>query len=670
MTCVAEPSKFRLLDHLVGWDAAIGGVEHLTGLDQPEGIQLVAICDDQVYINDQVLSRWIAPARIGRGCGPCEWYLVTPCPPRSRLLHIHACHMEWYEPAPGAIDVLQCATAVAIGADRIAVSDPKQHAIFLFAQPGERLIGRVEFNLPGPITHAPWGGWLVVDLQQDNIVWLDNAGVMIGLFASQVPGTVDRITVDRNCRVWIACKEADGRYSIWHVTREATEFVRGTLGELRDAMACSGITAVSTCGFCLRGEGENDDWNCYSWYGRPVDELSLPTNTAALYEKQGQLLTLAIDSGEPRCRWHRVRIDADVPSGCTLGVNVSSSEEALPVAQGVVDDGWSAFNAGIPHPGDWQTVAENLPDYLIDQPPGRYLFVRLRLTGDGFDTPRVRRIRFDFPRQTSLDMLPVVYRDNPRAEDFSERFLSLFDAFVEDVDSIITRFPALFDTDGVPDAVLPWLGGFLDVAMDPAWDSERRRRILRAVPELYRKRGTVDGMRLAVQLVFDIDPVIQEMSMLRPWSSLNQARLSGGVRLFGRTHWRFMLGRSPLSQVPIRSYGNPDRDPFSATAHRFRVLVPAGLDEITLTRLMHLVEAQKPAHTLSAVHRAGSGFVIGTGVYVGIDTIFTPLPAAAIGRDGNFRLGGGAVLQSGHKGRPARMQVGLGAAVGINSIME
>ena len=130
MTCVAEPSKFRLLDHLVGWDAAIGGVEHLTGLDQPEGIQLVAICDDQVYINDQVLSRWIAPARIGRGCGPCEWYLVTPCPPRSRLLHIHACDMEWYEPAPGAIDVLQCATAVAIGADRIAVSDPKQHAIF------------------------------------------------------------------------------------------------------------------------------------------------------------------------------------------------------------------------------------------------------------------------------------------------------------------------------------------------------------------------------------------------------------------------------------------------------------------------------------------------------------------------------------------------------------
>jgi hypothetical protein len=114
--------------------------------------------------------------------------------------------------------------------------------------------------------------------------------------------------------------------------------------------------------------------------------------------------------------------------------------------------------------------------------------LRLRLTGDAQATPVVRRIRLDFPRLTSLEFLPPVYREQPEAEDFTERFLSLFDASIAEIDHAIVRAPALLDANGVPDEVLPWLGSFLDVAFDRAWEPERLRHIIRAAPELYRRR--------------------------------------------------------------------------------------------------------------------------------------------------------------------------------------
>src|SRR6185436_11776977 len=194
-------------------------------------------------------------------------------------------------------------------------------------------------------------------------------------------------------------------------------------------------------------------------------------------------------------------------------------------------------------------------------PPGRYLFLCLRLLGDGRATPVVRRVRLDFPRVTSLDLLPSVYREDPRAEDFTERFLSLFDASIEDLDGLIDRFPALLDGAGVDERVLPWLGSFLDVAFEASWPVERRRAILQAVPRLYRLRGTAEGLAQAVELVFGVRPAIQELAAERRWGAVGRDGRLGAVRLFGRARSRFRLGASALSAAPLVAHGDPDRDP-------------------------------------------------------------------------------------------------------------
>src|SRR4029077_3153588 len=126
----------------------------------------------------------------------------------------------------------------------------------------------------------------------------------------------------------------------------------------------------------------------------------------------------------------------------------------------------------------------------------------------------------DFPRTTSLEYLPAVYRENPKAEDFTERFLSLFDASIADSDRIIERYPALLDPTGVPEQLLPWLGGFFAIGFDPTWDAYKRRQILQAGPQLYRQRGTLAGMQMAIKLIFGISPAIEQLSSTGMWGAL------------------------------------------------------------------------------------------------------------------------------------------------------
>ena len=651
MSCLPPPATFRLLDWLVGWDP--DSVEGITGLELESGLQLAFIGGSGGIVPADDVGPWLSPAALARGCAPCEWYLVTPRPPASRLLRKDVCAPCFTEAEPGSVGILKCAVAVAAAGHHVAVSDAAQDAIFLFADHGRRLVSRVPFARPGALAFAssfsnsfsPGGEWLVYDTVRQRIAHLDLAGLARGTLAPVPPGPVDRMAVDAEQRLWIAVEESplDGRpqVSLWFARRDDEQFTSATFDDLQRAFPLNGISVTNDCGFCL--VDSSDCGPCFSWYGRELPKPLVPVPASAQYATQGQLLTLAIDSGVPRCRWHRVRWQGSVPPGTALSISVATSDQPQPAAQGVADGIWSAFAAGTPHPGDWQRV-DNLDDFLVRQPAGRYLFVRIRMTGDGRQTPRLARMRIDLPRQTSLDQLPMVFRDSPEAEDFSERFLALFDSFLDDVDEKITRMPALLDPGGVPEGVLPWLGGFLDIAMDPAWDAARRRRLLQAAPRLFRMRGTVDGLRAALRLVFDVEPVIREAANERAWGAVGGVALSGGVRLFSPSQWRFRLDRSRLGRAPLRSVGQIELDPFTSVAYRFDVLVPLKLAAPLRQRVQQLIDAQKPAHTVARLMDSRGSFLLGGDLSVGADTILAPFDPSVLGAGGNVRLGRGTIL--------------------------
>lgn len=624
MSCVPAASTFRLLDAYTGWDPAPNADQGICGLDQPPGIEL---CNESPP--DAAACRDRFHPRIASSCDPCEQYLVTVAPPASRLLRLDRCNGTWREPAPAAIGLLRDAVAVAAFNDLVGISDPGSSAVWLLRDHGQTLITRVSLAHPGPLVHAPWGEWLVVDTAQNRLLRLDRAGGQLGELDGELPGPVHWLAASA-CAIWLCT--GDGELYRWQ--REQPGWRRPDAFE---GLPVSNLQHLDANGFCLDAQG------CWNWYGRAMPAPQQPTLVAQC-ATQGQLLTGALDSGIPRCRWHRVRIEAQVPAGTALEVSISVQEDPTPPQQGVEDAAWQGFETGLPHPADWQTAPPGSLDFLIDQPAGRYLFVRLRLTGNGSASPRVQRIRLDFPRTTSLDLLPAVYRKDPAAADFSERFLSIFDASLTDLDACISRFPALLDPAGVPESVLPWLGEFLDVAMDPAWDVERRREILAAVPGLYPQRGTLTGLRETLRLVLGLEVAIHELALERPWGAIGEIRLNGGVRLYGPAQARFRLGRSALSRAPLRSYGDPDIDPLLEAAQRIRVLVPGPLDADLQARLERLVEAQKPAHIQAEIHIGGTA-----GGILQVGTTLAPASVSVLGSQ-HHRLGRDTLLSSGARG--------------------
>lgn len=679
MSCAAEPVIFRLLDGIVGWDPFDStGLEGLD--DSRDGVSLARLASNAV--DPSMLLPYLPPARLAAGCGKCAWYLVTPRP--SRLLRL-ACGVP---PTP-CEDPYPCAEAfvpvscladlddgVAVAARRhyVAISDRGAGEVRIFGASGAELLAVIPISRPGALAFSPRGELFVAtDEQPPRLLRFSLSGALLGSWPAPLPvatGTVDRLAFAKDCALWLVMAADVGSLSLWRATREAPEFVQADVRDLAAHFTATTLVLVSPEGFCLR-DGPRGPTCCFDWYGRPTATLSAPP--AIPRAKQGQLLTVPIDSGRPRCRWHRVRLEATVPSGTSLSVAVATAEDAAQPAQGdaPIETGWETFPAGIPHPADWDAAPRGSLDYLVRQPPGRYLHLRLRLNGDGASTPVVHRIRIDFPRSTSLEHLPPVYREEPRAEDFTERFLSLFDASVEEIDRAIERLPALFDGRAVPEGVLPWLGTFLDLAFESSWTADRRRSLLAAAPELYRRRGTKEGLVEAIRHVIGVEPVIEELAGQRAWGALSHSAQLGSVRLFGKARARFTLGASALCSAPMRSFGDPALDPLSGPAWRLRVLIPSigPLAGDLRDRLTRLLDSQKPAHTIVSTRVGGSGFVVGSWSAAGVDTVLAPLPAPVLGGpSGNARLSRATVLWTRRGGARGTFSLGRTGAVGIHTV--
>lgn len=666
MTC-ATPPTFRLLDGYAGWD--IASADGLAGFGEGEGVELAAVGGG---VDPAALIGYLPPPPIVHGCAACEHFLVTPAPD-ARLLRRDACTPGFVpvRGAGGAPGLFVSPVAIARRGHRIAIADPGANVVIVLSHDGERIAAIIPIASPHRVALGPHGEVVVTTVGSTLVNVFGPDGSPRSPWRAPLPSSaIDRIGIGDDCALWVVTETPatalDGTPTLalhlWRARRDDAAFAPAPPGDLANAFAPTHVTTADASGFCLEDTAPDGTRveTCWDWRGQPL--ATVAPLLSAMREARGQLLTVAIDSGILRCRWHRVRIEGEVPFGTSLEVAIATSEAEFPIPQGdplAEPPVWQAFPAGVPHPDDWQATAAL--DFLVDQPAGRYAFLRLQLSGDRRATPRVRRIRLDMPRVTSLELLPAVYRESPEAEDFGERFLALFDASTAELDRAIERAPALLDVDGVPDAALAWLAGFFDIAFDPAWSPARRRRLLRAAPEIFRRRGTPAGLRQVIAILFDIDPVIDELSLGRMLGALDRNARVRATRLASPRRARVLLDRSELGRAPLLSWGNPMQDPYATSAFRFRVLVPPSLDAGPgrQAAVERLVASQKPAHTLAHVRVGGGGFLVGIWSAVGVDTVSAAAARPILG--GNVRLGRASVLWPGRGGTRTGLRVGLSA---------
>jgi phage tail-like protein len=227
-----------------------------------------------------------------------------------------------------------------------------------------------------------------------------------------------------------------------------------------------------------------------------------------LFATDGFYGSKALDSGIADCQWHRVILCGEIPSGTTVSVLTWSSEVSEPdeLVAALPDDAWETRQVArrAPDVGERCTTW----DCLVRSGPGRYLWLKLRLRGDGRSSPSIDRVDLELPRISLARYLPGVYGEDPAAGEFTDRFLSIFDTTVRSIERQLDHQAALFDPRSTP-ATPEDEGhaGFPVVARvvggHPARQALARRApplFLRDAPGLFDRRGTLAGLRSVLLL--------------------------------------------------------------------------------------------------------------------------------------------------------------------------
>ena len=106
-----------------------------------------------------------------------------------------------------------------------------------------------------------------------------------------------------------------------------------------------------------------------------------------------------------------------------------------------------------------------------------------------------------------LGYLPMIFHENA----FLEGFLQILEAQWEPSEARQNFISMYFDAGTCPASFLPWLAGWIGVAMDEDWPEPRRRRLLAEGMELYRRRGTPAGLARMLDVCAGLSARIEEL---------------------------------------------------------------------------------------------------------------------------------------------------------------
>jgi phage tail-like protein len=340
------------------------------------------------------------------------------------------------------------------------------------------------------------------------------------------------------------------------------------------------------------------------------------------FEAEGAFVSRTLDSGTPGTVWHKVKVDADVPDGTELTVETATAETVQALSASATAP-WTAPGNPI------ISMSAQVPDQLVQSPPGRYLRLRVTLKSDGRNTPSLRAATVFYPRVSYLDLLPRVYRRDADSATFLERFLALFEFVLTGVEDRYEWFARALDPRAAPQDVIDWLALLIDLTFDPSWPLQRRRALVAAAMDLYRQRGTLAGLSRYVEIYTGIQPAISEGFLRRPG---RPAFLGGHGSILGCS---LALRRVVPETVP-------DEQLYRDYAHRFTVLLYLADTcdaDVVVPVVDRIVAVSRPAHTVYQIAPLYPEARVGLQATVGLDLVLGGREAPRTRLGGRPQLG-------------------------------
>jgi phage tail-like protein len=485
-----------------------------------------------------------------------------------------------------------------------------------------------------------------------------------------------RLVIDREGRIYVLQEgksyvvvlDAHGKY-LGQVTQPDT--IQGRFSPVAVAVDINGNLCLSDCMtrqvyfYQSNGDGGWCGFKCCGCIGSYAASLIFDRSGKPLvaggaqsvcqlepqasYPIEGEYYSQALDSKTYQCTWHRVVLRAQVPAGCTVRVDTFTAESCKSIEEVLTlpESRWATGQIDVnPDSCDW--------DCLIQSPPGRYLWLRITLSGEGSATPCVEKVKVYFPRASSLQYIPAVYREDPVSADFLGRFLSIFDTMRDQTSLLITFMARYFDPMATPanrrnqsgTDFLSWLASWLGLSLDSNWPVEKRRKLVQQANRLFALRGTVEGLKMQIELYAGARPQILEMFRLRRWLLVNSATLGNCSTIFGpEVMQRLEVGvNSCIGDFQLIDYGDPSLDLFNAYAYKFLVVVPRwpGATASDEQALQQIIQLAQPAFTVGQLQWAEPRMRVGLQAFIGVDTVIGKYPLGVI--EGEGQLGYNTVL--------------------------
>lgn len=355
----------------------------------------------------------------------------------------------------------------------------------------------------------------------------------------------------------------------------------------------------------------------------PLDENTDVTLTAPV-DGDFSSVTVVLEATPGRLTLRQtLPVSGPLPAGATISI---ISDDGATTAAAAWADG-ATRTVFLAEPLVGAVTPANWTNALLPEPAptdrGRYLWLRLRMTGRGLPppgrigpptvataTPVIRSLRITAPRYSLLDWLPPLFsqRDplsEPPGGNFLERFLSLFEDQFTEAEAAFESISRLMNPRAADGDWLAFIASWLDLTFDPSWPIERRRRLVIEGASLQAGRGTPAALRRYLEIYTGKAVGIVEDFRNRPPDPIQLGA-------------RGALGVAPLGGAMVTG----------VLAHRFSVSVtlPGRADRRTeLSAVRKIIDDMKPAHTDYTLRTGGDGTQrIGMGSTVGAIVIPGP----------------------------------------------
>ncbi len=414
---------------------------------------------------------------------------------------------------------------------------------------------------------------------------------------------------------------------------------------------------------------------------QPPDRvLRLTALPQARYESSDDgILRGVADSRVSDTLWDRLQIAACIPRGSRLRLELRGYDSQVPDAELPWHDQGELVPVASPTPWElplggflarrddpgvrlWEAVIRRGPDQgPVREIRGRRLQIRVRLAGNGLETPRLYALALRHPRNSwQRAHLPEFMHQGEalregatglaNGADVRERMLSAFAGLLEPIEARIDGAEMLLDPLTAPAALLPALAGMLGEQPPTHWPESRQRAWLAMAGELQRWRGSFNGLSLALDLATDGAVSQGRIVPLEDWRLRRPLFTALGVD--------FAAGRHPLTLDTVQS-GNsivgdtlslgpddalallrellPEADPDASAAallrqfadrHAYRLSVVIHASAAPLRGLVEeLLAAELPAHLSHRIIETDAAFVPGLAPLLGIHTFLQAFPA-------------------------------------------